>query len=176
MSSNSNNQGRAYEFAWMTSLFEVLNSLRQTEIEYNSSYDANKRAWNAIGKEKRALYTVSANAAVDTIIELEPMMEENAADKLILEFQKDELGEDEFGEFYIPFDYDPDKEYPVIFYLHSAGQPGSDNEKPVQAVICHTFNHKVPYVDDAILIVPQCPSNARWVDHDWGKGAYTAEI
>ena len=94
MSSNSNNQGRAYEFAWMTTLFEVLNSLRQTGIEYNSSYDANKRAWNAIGKEKQAIYTVSANAAVDTIIELEPMMEENSADKLILEFQKDESGED----------------------------------------------------------------------------------
>ena len=93
MSSKSNDQGRAYEFAWMTTLFETLDSLRQTEIVHNSSYDANKRAWNAISREKQALYTVSANAAVDTIMELEPMIEEISDDKLVLEFQKDESGE-----------------------------------------------------------------------------------
>ena len=93
MSANSNNQGRAYEYAWITTLFETLNSLRETGIVCNSSYDANERAWNAISESQRELYAISANAAVDTIIELEPLMEENSADRLILEFQKDELGE-----------------------------------------------------------------------------------
>ena len=93
MSANSNNQGRAYEYAWITTLFETLNSLRETGIVCNSSYDANERAWNAISEAQRELYAISANAAVDTIIELEPLMEENSADRLILEFQKDELGE-----------------------------------------------------------------------------------
>lgn len=93
MSANSNNQGRAYEYAWITALFEKLDSLRKTGIVCNSSYDANERAWNTISEEQRELYTISANAAVDTIIELEPMMEENSADRLTLEFQKDELGE-----------------------------------------------------------------------------------
>lgn len=93
MSANSNNQGRAYEYAWMTSLFETLDSLRETGIVCNSSYDANERAWNAISEEKREIYTMSANAAVNTIIELEPMMEENSDDILLLEFQKDEFGE-----------------------------------------------------------------------------------
>ena len=93
MSANSNNQGRAYEYAWITTLFETLNSLRETGIVCNSSYDSNERAWNAISEAQRELYAISANAAVDTIIELEPLMEENSADRLILEFQKDELGE-----------------------------------------------------------------------------------
>lgn len=93
MSANSNNQGRAYEYAWITTLFETLNLFRDTRIICNSSYDANERAWNAISEEKRELYELSANAAVNTIIELEPMMEENSDDSLILEFQKDELGE-----------------------------------------------------------------------------------
>lgn len=93
MSANSNNQGRAYEYAWMTTLFEMLNTLRETDIIHNSSYDANERAWDAISEEKQKLYSTSACAAVKTIIELEPMMEENSNDKLLLEFQKDELGE-----------------------------------------------------------------------------------
>ena len=92
MSSKSNDQGRAYEFAWINTLLEALDSLRKTEIVYNSSYDANKKAWNTISKEKRVLYTNSANAAVNTILELEPLMEENSDDTLILEFQKDESG------------------------------------------------------------------------------------
>ncbi len=76
---------------------------------------------------------------------------------------------------YVPFDYTPEKEYPVLFYLHSAGQPGSDNERPIQVVICNLFNHKVPYVDDAIVIVPQCPSGAQWVNQPFGKGAYSID-
>ena len=87
MSAISNNQGRAYEFAWMTTLFERLVSMRETGIVHNSSYDANERAWNAITEEKRELYTISANAAVDAIIELEPMMEEDSRDILRIEFQ-----------------------------------------------------------------------------------------
>lgn len=93
MSANSNNQGRAYEYAWITSLFETLDPLRETGIVCNSSYDANERAWNAISEEKREIYTMSANSAVNTIIELEPMMEEDSDDILLLEFQKDEFGE-----------------------------------------------------------------------------------
>ena len=93
MSANSNNQGRAYEYAWINTLFETLNSIRETGIVCNSSYDANERAWNAISEAQRELYVISANAAVDTIIELEPLMEEDSCDRLFLEFQKDELGE-----------------------------------------------------------------------------------
>lgn len=93
MSINSNNQGRAYEYAWMIALLELLKPLRKTDVVYNSSYEANEKAWNAISQEKQKLYTTSANAAVNTIVELEPMMDENSADTLLLEFQKDEAGE-----------------------------------------------------------------------------------
>lgn len=93
MSVNSNNQGRAYEYAWMTALLELLKPLRKTDVVHNSSYEANERAWNAISREKQKLYTTSANAAANTIVELEPMMEENSVDTLLLEFQKDEAGE-----------------------------------------------------------------------------------
>ena len=93
MSTNSNDYGRAYEYAWIAALFKTLNPIRKTSIICNSSLDANKRAWNAVSQEKRDLFTVSADAAVNAILELEPRMEENNGDTLFLEFQKDESGE-----------------------------------------------------------------------------------
>lgn len=93
MSTSSNDQGRAYEYAWITALFETLDPLRKTGIVCNSSLDANERAWNAVSQDKRDLFTISANAAVDAVLELEPRMEEDDGDTLLLEFQKDEAGE-----------------------------------------------------------------------------------
>lgn len=93
MSTSSNDQGRAYEYAWITALFETLAPIRKTGIVCNSSLDANERAWNAVSRDKQELFTVSANAAVGAVLELEPRMEEDDGGTLLLEFQKDEAGE-----------------------------------------------------------------------------------
>lgn len=92
MSNKSNNQGRAYEYAWIQTLYETLKKVRKTSIVDNSSLDANKRAWEVMEDDKRAIFITSAMAAVDTILELEPKMAENSADELHLEFQKDNEG------------------------------------------------------------------------------------
>ena len=76
---------------------------------------------------------------------------------------------------YVPSDYDPNKEYPVIFFLHGAGHRGTDNAAPVKGIIYNLFNHKDPLVDDAIVLVPQCPSNYQWVDWPWAKGSYSVD-
>lgn len=92
MSTNSNDQGRAYEYAWINALFDALQNVRKTRITANSSLDANKRAWSVMSHEMRELLKVSANAAISTILELEPQMTENSEDELLLEFQKDDAG------------------------------------------------------------------------------------
>ena len=46
MSTNSNDHGRAYEYAWINTLYRTLAAIRKTRIVSNSSLDANKRAWN----------------------------------------------------------------------------------------------------------------------------------
>lgn len=92
MSTNSNDQGRAYEYAWITALYDALQATRKTQIISNSSLDANKRAWSVMSDEMRDLFMVSANAAVATLLELEPQMTENDGDELHLEFQKDDAG------------------------------------------------------------------------------------
>lgn len=92
MSTNSNDQGRAYEYAWINTLYRTLSPIRKTKIVNNSSLDANKRAWNMMHADMQKLFEISAQSAVDTILELEPLMSENDGNELTLTFQKDDTG------------------------------------------------------------------------------------
>jgi hypothetical protein len=92
MSTKSNDRGRAYEYAWINTLYDALSIVRDTRIVENSSFDANKRAWEAMSEDMRELLEDSATAAVDTILELEPLMMEDSGDVLLLETQQDGAG------------------------------------------------------------------------------------
>lgn len=92
VSTKSNNQGRAYEYAWMKTLYTALDKLRKTQIIENSSLVANERAWSVMDDDMKEIFMVSANAAIDTILELEPKLSETDNDILTLEFQKDGEG------------------------------------------------------------------------------------
>lgn len=92
MSTNSNDQGRAYEFAWVNALNRALSIIRKTAVVSNSSLEANKRAWDAMPEDMKAFLSTSAEAATDAIMELEPRMIENDSDILLLEPQKDDAG------------------------------------------------------------------------------------
>ncbi len=74
---------------------------------------------------------------------------------------------------YVPSNYDPEKDYPVLIFLHGAGERGSDNTNHLKHVIGNLFNQKNSPVLDAIVICPQCPSNNQWVDTPWDKGNYS---
>ncbi len=92
MSNRSNNRGRAYEFIWANTLRDVLNRNRKVVVVENSSYRANKRAWESLDANLQDVFKVSAKAAVDTLLELEPRMTEPDEQDLVLEFQTDEAG------------------------------------------------------------------------------------
>lgn len=92
MSTKSNDIGRAYEYAWIWALYEILIPIKNVEIIENSSFIANKRAWLTLNKDMQDLLKISANSAVSTILELEPKMSEKD-DELLLEFQNDGAGE-----------------------------------------------------------------------------------
>jgi len=61
-----------------------------------------------------------------------------------------------------PENYDETKQYPLLIFLHGAGERGDDNEKQLthgkQFLIdnFHTGNNQ------AIVIAPQCPTNSYW--------------
>lgn len=57
---------------------------------------------------------------------------------------------------YLPDDYSSSKKYPVILFLHGAGEIGSDNQLQLNN-IRNMFAYNAHYVSQSILICPQTP-------------------
>lgn len=61
---------------------------------------------------------------------------------------------------YCPPDYDREKSFPLIVYLHGAGERGDDFEK--------VYRHSIPrYIREgedfpAVILAPQCPGRVVW--------------
>jgi len=59
------------------------------------------------------------------------------------------------------------KKYPVVIFLHGAGERGTENETPlvhgVKKFATDEFLTKYP----CFVIVPQCPTKSKWVEVDW---------
>ena len=72
---------------------------------------------------------------------------------------------------YVPSNYDPGKDYPLLVTLHGAGLRGTNNTRQLN-LVHKAFQNPNLDVDEAIIIYPQCPEDNKWVDTDWGKGSY----
>lgn len=92
MSERSNQQGRAYEFICLMTLHKEINKIRKAEIETNSAYHAAEHAWNTLSDELQYILTQSADAAISTVFDMEPMITENGDDILMLKIQTDSEG------------------------------------------------------------------------------------
>ena len=69
---------------------------------------------------------------------------------------------------YLPKDYDESKEYPLVFFLHGAGERGEDLDKiALHGYMQYTKEQEREY--PFILIAPQCPDNKYW-------GCYTESL
>lgn len=93
MSKKSNNQGRAYEFSYLISLYEEISKVRSVKVEMNSSYYAAERAWNTLSESEKTMYKISSLTGVNTLFELEPLILDDGNDELELKIQSDEHGE-----------------------------------------------------------------------------------
>ena len=70
-----------------------INKVRKAVIEENSSFHAALHAWNNIDAKLQNTLTESANAAVQTIFDFEPLILEDGDDQLDLKIQPDSEGE-----------------------------------------------------------------------------------
>lgn len=93
MSNKSNNQGRAYEFAFVVALREAIGSIRPVKIIDNSSLRVSRDAFDSLEDSERETYLVSARAGVEKILDLEPLISEGN-DKVSIEIQQDKKGEE----------------------------------------------------------------------------------
>ncbi len=95
--------------------------------------------------------------------------------RMITEAQtyKSESGTELLYRLYVPSNYDSDKKYPTVVFLHGAGDRGNDNDKQLSNMIETLFNlPSSPYLD-SIVLIPQCPKEYQWVDTPWNKGNYS---
>ena len=92
MSNKSNNQGRAYEYIFLNSLFELISKIREASIEKNSSFMASKQAWETLSSQDKEIYKISALTGVNIILNLEPLIIEKSNDILNLKIQSDDEG------------------------------------------------------------------------------------
>jgi len=73
---------------------------------------------------------------------------------------------------YLPTNYDPEKEYPVVIFLHGSGHRGNDNNAPIQGIPVTLFNQNGYPMDEVISLYPQCPEGLMWVNYPWSMGNY----
>ncbi len=64
--------------------------------------------------------------------------------------------------YYIPENYDPQKKYPIVLYLHGAGSRGSDNK--IQLTTNGAALNTVIFQSEheCIMIAPQMPAGGSW--------------
>src|SRR5262249_33303017 len=72
-----------------------------------------------------------------------------------------------------PDNYDPKQSYPLVIFLHGAGERGDDNEKQLLHGIPEFARTENRRQYPCFLVAPQCPGGARWVEVDWGAERHT---
>jgi predicted peptidase len=71
-----------------------------------------------------------------------------------------------------PADYDPKQKYPLVLFLHGAGERGTDNEKQLIHGVPEFAREENRKKYPCFLIAPQCPENAKWVEVDWSADSH----
>ncbi len=96
MSDKSNNQGRAYEYAWCLALEQKLSVFKKVIVDKQNGFNACYRAYESLEKSLQDRYLESAKQGVLLLLDCEPLLSEvieSLQNKITLSLQKDKLGE-----------------------------------------------------------------------------------
>jgi len=73
---------------------------------------------------------------------------------------------------FIPDSISNNEKIPLVLFLHGAGERGDDNESPLLQGVKYFMNDTIRKQFPCILLVPQCPVSARWVEVDWSRPSH----
>ena len=71
-----------------------------------------------------------------------------------------------------PAKLNPATKYPLVIFLHGAGERGSDNEKQLVHGMNEFASDEIMAKYPAFVIAPQCPDGKRWVEVEWTLDAH----
>lgn len=66
-----------------------------------------------------------------------------------------------------PSQLQPGKMYPLVLFLHGAGERGDDNQTQLVHAAAEFARHDRRQRYPAFVLVPQCPQDSRWVESPW---------
>ena len=107
-----------------------------------------------------AAISLSAMAEVDPFAVTVPKAYTNAAGKVLL-YRLAEPAKAEAG-----------KKYPLVVFLHGAGERGSDNAAQLKNATRFILSYMKEKGADGYFIAAQCPNGQQWVDTPWGNLAH----
>jgi len=73
---------------------------------------------------------------------------------------------------YIPENYDCGEQYPLVLFLHGAGERGDNNESQIAVGLPYLFSWDESPVYNAIVVAPQCPTDCQWVNIPWIQSSF----
>lgn len=68
---------------------------------------------------------------------------------------------------------EPNQKYPLVLFLHGAGERGADNTNQLVHVVKELARPDLQKRHPCFVLAPQCPAEQRWVEVDWGLDAHT---
>ncbi|HEY3322570.1 MAG TPA: prolyl oligopeptidase family serine peptidase [Planctomycetota bacterium] len=96
-----------------------------------------------------------------------------AADELEARVYKDAAGKTLPYRLLQPKNYDAKQSYPLVLFLHGAGERGTDNSKQTMHGVKLFTTEENRAKSPCFLAVPQCPNNEQWVSVPWGADSHT---
>jgi len=72
----------------------------------------------------------------------------------------------------LPEDYDPNRAYPLVLFLHGSGERGEDNASQLTHGATLFTNPENRRQFPAIVVFPQCPTASYWANIDRGEDAH----
>jgi len=68
-----------------------------------------------------------------------------------------------------PEKIEPGKKYPLVVFLHGAGERGNNNEAQLKHCARKFAEPAIRKKHSCFVIAPQCPRGRRWVEVNWGE-------
>lgn len=108
----------------------------------------------------------------------DPVVTDVGTAKDVYTFQKSVHSKDGYAlpyRMYVPDDYSEECAYPLVVFLHGAGERGRDNSLQLKNAVQKIFNDTDSPVYQSIFIAPQCPEGEQWVNTPFDSGTYNSD-
>lgn len=63
--------------------------------------------------------------------------------------------------------------YPLVLFLHGAGERGNDNASQLRLIVAKFASDQIRAAYPCYVVAPQCPADTKWVDTDWFASEHT---